>query len=223
MKFPWFALPWWMLLGLGDAFLPSPFPNARSSTKHLAMKLVLDTLEDMLFPTTTTTREEVDPHKQFLQQDFAANDTDTARSSLVFFLNQWAMQLATDKPTNNGLSTPITVNEFKPLLPFDDNNATTTTTLQMKIMFRPPPRYLSYNEQKSMEKGVLPDRKGGKMDSKSPGGMAIVLTTTGDVLHLVVQRCGVDSDTVLKASSERAILRRLDEALRIWQKVRVMK
>lgn len=191
----------------------------------------LDTIEEMLFPTSNNDAVKIDPHQQFLQQDLVVEeDAETARQSLVLFLNQWAVQLAHDKNSQNtGLATPITVQEFKPPLLYDNNNNPNNTMLQMKIMFRPPPRYLSYNEQKSMEKGVLPDRKGGKLDSKSPGGIALSVTTTTTttmsqpLLRLVVQRCGVNRDTVIKASSERAIVRRLKEALRIWQKVQAMK
>lgn len=89
-----------------------------------------------------------------------------------------------------------------------------------------------------MERGVLPDRKGAKLDSKSPGGIAIFIsiddidhggdcaTTTissRQQLRIVAQRHGVDRDTVIKEASERAIIRRLEQALRIWQKVRDMK
>lgn len=181
---------------------------------------LLDALEGILFPTTNGIYvAEDDPHKEFLQQEFVVDENaERARQSLVFFLNQWSRQLAQDNPQNNGLATPITIHEFKTL------SLHNNSTLQMRIMFRPPPRYLSYLEQKSMEKGVLPDRKGAKLDSKSPGGIAISLitttATTPSVLTFVAQRCGVDGDTVIKASSERAIIRRLDEALRIWKKVR---
>eukprot|EP00977_Amphora_coffeiformis_P030278 scaffold45806_cov237-Amphora_coffeaeformis.AAC.9 len=246
-----------LLVTLGEAttaFNPSPLPTTRPSSHVVRKFFSLDTIEDILFPKSNDNVVEIDPHQQFLQQDFVVDgdddddddDVETTRQSLVLFLHQWALQLAHDKnPQNTGLATPITVQEFKsPLLYTNNNNnnkrsdndhhhTTNNTTLQMKIMFRPPPRYLSYNEQKSMEKGVLPDRKGGKLDSKSPGGIAISISTltakpgttlqlNPTLLRLVVQRCGVDRDTIVKASSERAIVRRLKEALRIWQRVQAM-
>jgi hypothetical protein len=84
------------------------------------------------------------------------------------------------------------------------------------------------------------------MDSKSPGGVDMLVSYDNDdddnddedddddedgvveadhpkIISLVVRRCCFDSDTILKESSERAILRRLHEAIRIWQKVRAMK
>ena len=97
----------------------------------------------------------------------------------------------------------------------------------MKIMFRPPKRYLSYKEQKGLEKGTMPDRKGGKVDAWSPGG--IQLTVQVDILEqesaglrLIARRCDIDGDTIIKLTSERAIIRRLNEAIRIWKKVRAM-
>ena len=120
----------------------------------------------------------------------------------------------------------------------------------MKLIFRPPKRYLSYKEQRSLEKGVLPDRKGAKVDAWSPGGVELIVgiaAVDGDAgftntetihdenapppqqqqqqlsLQLQALRCDVDGDTVIKFTSERAIVRRLEEAIRIWRKVRAMK
>ena len=81
-----------------------------------------------------------------------------------------------------------------------------------------------------MEKGVLPDRKGAKVDAWSPGGVELWVHTTSmesssklQNLHLLVRRCDIDGDTIIKYSSERAIVRRLKDAIRIWRKVREMK
>ena len=102
-------------------------------------------------------------------------------------------------------------------------------TNSIRIMFRPPPRYLSYSEQRDLEKGTLPDRKGAKLDSKSPGGISIMIHTierrkgSNDIyyeLQLVASRCGIDDDTIIKVSSERTIIRRLKYAIRIWKNVR---
>jgi len=101
----------------------------------------------------------------------------------------------------------------------------------MKIKFRPRKRYLSAKEQKGLEKGLIPDRKGGKVDAWSPGGIELIVQTVTIIddnknkraqLQLVAKRCDIDRDTIIKHSSERAILRRLDEAVRIWRKVRAM-
>lgn len=118
----------------------------------------------------------------------------------------------------------------------------------MKLIFRPPKRYLSYKEQKSMEKGILPDRKGAKVDAWSPGGVEITVATktipaTSNSNHsssandndsnantdnnsngkrmiicVTACRCSIDKDTVIKKTTERAIVRRLEDALRIWKK-----
>lgn len=103
--------------------------------------------------------------------------------------------------------------------------------VSMTLKFRPPKRYLSYKEQKGMEKGNLPDRKGAKVDAWSPGGVqltVLVVPTSIELdsfdwkLVLEVRRCDIDDDTIIKYSSERAIVRRLTQAVRIWQKVRAM-
>jgi hypothetical protein len=146
-----------------------------------------------------------------------------AQESLERYLTQWAFMLETDK----GITTPITSSN-KPLIRHDGSTDVNTTVRSdyVRIMFRPPPRYISYNEQKDMEKGVLPDRKGAKMDSKSPGGVQLkIKMECGDneyKLSLTATRCGIDDDTVIKVSSERTIVRRLKDAVRIWKKTRAL-
>ena len=202
----------------------------RTTITSIDMGRLFDTLEGLLFPTVE--QNVVDTHREFLNQTLVGvlDDAETARASLVGFLNTWAKTELLSQ--DNGLATPVTVSDFA-ALPFHNQ------TWRMTVMFRPPPRYLSYKEQKSMEKGVLPDRKGAKLDSKSPGGIAIFIniahvdnggdcatantTTSVQQLRIVAQRYGVDRDTVIKEASERAIIRRLEQALRIWQKVRDMK
>jgi hypothetical protein len=149
-----------------------------------------------------------------------------AQTSLKRYLTDFAFLLEDDKT----LSTPITSTN-KPLLrdiSTYNNNTSILQTEYVRIMFRPPPRRLSFNEQKDLEKGVLPDRKGAKMDSKSPGGIQLLLQaeriegSDNFQLNLVAQRCGIDNDTVIKEASERTIIRRLNDAIRIWRKVRTM-
>jgi hypothetical protein len=212
----------------------------------LQIKL-FDSLEEMLFPSENNNKVFIDPTKELVSYSFAVkdDDMDVARSSLEHFLNQWAFNLATDSSSsssskNNGLSTPISAGQFQDQAQDDvddDDESSSSTNARLRIMFRPPPRYLSYNEQKRMEKGTLPDRKGAKLDSKSPGGVDIRVRYNNNALNdddddddddnntilLVARRCCFDSDTILKESSERAIVRRLDEAMRIWKKVRAMK
>ena len=150
-----------------------------------------------------------------------------AQASLERFLMDWAFLLEDDKT----LSTPITSTN-KPLLrQIEETNDGIDASMilqagYLRIMFRPPPRKLSFSEQKDLEKGQLPDRKGAKMDSKSPGGiqirMIVIQNDYNFELRLVARRCGIDNDTIIKVASERTIMRRLDEALRIWRKVRAM-
>ena len=167
-------------------------------------------------------------------------DSDSARHSLMNFLQLWARQLEDDP---KGLATPIVAKDFRTRNITDDQwvfgrvNATISTATgivvpsqSMKLIFRPPKRYLSYKEQRGMEKGVLPDRKGAKVDAWSPGGVELLIHTTQSnqhglpvrFLHLQARRCDIDGDTIIKHSSERAIVRRLQEAIRIWKKVREM-
>ena len=204
--------------------------------------------------------------------------------SLTNFLEVWArLTLSDDK----GLTTPVSCSKFKATGQQTKKGATATRRgtvsssppipvadppehaehleqqqRTMKLVFRPPKRYLSYKEQKSMEKGVLPDRKGAKVDAWSPGGVEITVTTTttktttpmdrssrkqAPTLHdnpigrhgaeaeteqqteqrhklgVVVRRCDIDGDTVIKKTTERAIVRRLEDALRIWKKNNALK
>lgn len=174
--------------------------------------------------------------------------------SLTNFLEVWAqITLQNDK----GLTTPVSSTKFKTcthhsaslsanqgLPPYGKDYDSTDencnagdnyrSRCSMKLIFRPPKRYLSYKEQKSMEKGVLPDRKGAKVDAWSPGGVEIQVTmrseveavlgtqtsrkTQRNILGVTARRCNIDGDTVIKKTSERAIVRRLENALRIWGK-----
>jgi len=133
-------------------------------------------------------------------------------------------------------------------------------TSGVKVSFRKTKRYLSRNEQRGLEKGQIPDRKGAKIDSWSPGGIHFIIQTlqyeeeeldneaelvenepfvkeVNDNVHvmsiklnqkkiemyelrLVAKRCDIDRDTVVKVSSERTIIRRLRDAIRIWNKMR---
>lgn len=92
----------------------------------------------------------------------------------------------------------------------------------MKLVFCTPKRALSFKDARNLEKGILTDYKGAKLDSNSPGGLALIMTTLSPTtLRLMVRRWGID-DTIIKITSERAIVRRLKDAMRIWEKVRQM-
>eukprot|EP00536_Pseudo-nitzschia_multiseries_P016241 jgi/Psemu1/45428/gm1.45428_g len=162
--------------------------------------------------------------------------------SLEHFLEVWAR---TTLSNDRGLTTPVSCNKFRvpsarksPAAEMrarkaanrksvdEEEEASTqlpSNARSMKLIFRPPKRYLSYKEQKSMEKGVLPDRKGAKVDAWSPGGIEIMISTKTSeasnraVLDVMVRRCDIDGDTVIKKTTERAIIRRLEDALRIWK------
>jgi hypothetical protein len=204
----------------------------------------------------------------------SSSGLNAAYSSLTNYLQLWARQL--ELQPDKGLTTPITATDFRNATSssyaFLDESSTSSTSVaeheedsssmdplienhqpmvppnvSMTLKFRPPKRYLSYKEQKSMEKGVLPDRKGAKVDAWSPGGIQLLVTVLevpssslslsnqfndgddddeaadrGFQLTLEARRCDIDGDTVIKYSSERAIIRRLKEAIRIWIKVRAM-
>jgi hypothetical protein len=191
-----------------------------------------------------------------------------AVDSLTNFLEVWAqISLQNDK----GLTTPVSSTKFKTNIHAataaaaadqevisgdegdgrDDDHAgghyQNSTSSSMKLIFRPPKRYLSYKEQKSMEKnGAMPDRKGAKVDAWSPGGVEIqvtMMTTTTttatktaalgtkmnqnqimlqqqrtSILGIIARRCDIDGDTVVKKTTERTIVRRLENAIRIWKK-----
>jgi hypothetical protein len=206
----------------------------------------LDRLENViygaLFPPVEEPTEK-DPFKELACFESLVTGTETetngAYDSLTNYLQLWAFALQQDP---KALATPITTSEFKQqqqqqvnqLLEEDgsgspddlvDDNVKKSTS--MKIKFRPPKRYLSYKEQKGLEKGMMPDRKGGKVDAWSPGGIQLTVQLTileqeTAELRLVARRCDIDGDTIIKLTSERAIIRRLNEAIRIWKKVRAM-
>ncbi len=160
-----------------------------------------------------------------------------AEESLRNFLEVWAKITL---PNDSGLTTPVSPTKFKinnidhqEVIngAYDNSEIHYQTNSSMKLIFRPPKRYLSYKEQKSMEKnGVIPDRKGAKVDAWSPGGVEVevAMTVTRDsseakskeksILGVTARRCNIDGDTVIKKTSERAIVRRLENAIRIWKK-----
>ncbi|CAB9522120.1 expressed unknown protein [Seminavis robusta] len=198
--------------------------------------------------------EEVDPRQELwafpsLETASEKGKLDIARESLMNYLQLWARQLQDDP---KGLTTPVVAQGFRNCNVTENiegsTGGSTGTILEaatadyqyasMKLIFRPPKRYLSYKEQRDMEKGVLPDRKGAKVDAWSPGGVELIvkmiplgssndLTSAAPIptwrLQLECRRCDIDADTIIKYSSERAIVRRLKEAVRIWEKVRAMR
>jgi hypothetical protein len=192
---------------------------------------VLESFESFLLGTTfgeeEFEKEEEDPEKELARFPTLATgeDTSVARNSLESFLRQWAVLLEND----SSLATPVNSAPFVTINSRDKAEFTDSADAKsssMKLMFRPPKRYLSYSEQKNLEKGVLPDRKGAKVDAWSPGGIEIFIQTVasseGKVVELclVAKRCGIDGDTIIKETSERKIVRRLNEAVRVWKKVR---
>lgn len=226
---------------------PGTLRNSRSST-ITSLNVKLDDVEALLFGNLfgqESPPEEVDPVKELALFPSLAtgsfDDVALAHTSLESFICQWAFLLEKADGTEK-LTTPITSTPFIELRTTvadndratakmsttedqkEQNNASKTSG--MKIMFRPPKRYLSRDEQKAMEKGTLPDRKGAKLDSKSPGGIQLLVQSSKIAgkeeyeLRLIGKRCAVDSDTVIKVKSERTIIRRLREAIRIWGKVR---
>ena len=148
-----------------------------------------------------------------------------AEESLANFLEVWARITL---PNDKGLTTPVSPTKFKTNPPeVNTTDIHYQTNNSMKLIFRPPKRYLSYKEQKGMEKnGVIPDRKGAKVDAWSPGGVEVEVTMTvtrfsneeKSILSASARRCNIDGDTVIKKTSERAIVRRLENAIRIWKK-----
>eukprot|EP00980_Cylindrotheca_fusiformis_P009449 scaffold2068_cov96-Cylindrotheca_fusiformis.AAC.5 len=160
--------------------------------------------------------ESEEPNKVLLQfKNLVSSDSTTEINqddvllahdeSLDRFLVEWALLLEKD----SGLSTPImtTTTSLRRLLPGESEPDDSIKESCVRIMFRSPPRYLSCSEQRDMEKGILPDRKGGKLDSKSAGGVQLSMKTTlviddtnDDVyqLQLVASRCAVDEDTIVK-------------------------
>lgn len=169
-----------------------------------------------------------------------SNDADAVASheSITNYLQLWGRQLEL-KP-DKGLTTPILTSDFENVTKrgyYDADPPTVTkfalpSEVEMALRFRPAKRYLSYKEQKGLEKGVLPDRKGGKVDAWSPGGIQLIvgLQTLAEndegtkvSISLTAKRYEIDGDTVIKFASERAIIRRLKEAVRIWTKVREMR
>jgi hypothetical protein len=181
----------------------------------------LEQLENMLFGSGEEALEE-DPDKVLTRFDSLAIGTSDhvlqAHTSLTMFLKLWARELEKESLATSVMACDFVANE---------SNETVVQSSSMKLMFRPPKRYLSHNEQKNLEKGVLPDRKGAKLDAWSPGGVEVLVRSVvmeDDVqeVWLMAKRCGIDGDTIIKVSSERVIVRRLKEAIRIWRKVRDM-
>jgi hypothetical protein len=216
--------------------------NPRTYSLRMGLFTSLDRLENAIYGALFPNVEEPTKENPFKELACFENlvtgkeiETNVAYDSLTKYLQLWAFALQQDP---KALATPITTSEFKqqveqsldedgngPLEDLVDDNIKKSTC--MKIMFRPPKRYLSYKEQKGLEKGRMPDRKGGKVDAWSPGGMQLTvqietLEEESAELRLVAKRCDIDGDTIIKLTSERAIIRRLNEAIRIWKKVRAM-
>lgn len=234
----------------------------RSSNHHTLLKMnLMDNLEKLLigsiFPDDEI--EKVDPYKEFVS--FANltigsyTEVSIAHNSLNAFLLQWGRSLEKAEGPEK-LPTPVFCTPFVPKpwagkdqdeiakLSSNENNndisiddrSSVIKTSYVKISFQKTKRYLSRSEQKGLEKGQVPDRKGGRIDSWSPGGIILILETVAaksDInaetfeaarheLRLGAKRCDIDGDTVVKKSSERTIIRRLRDAIRIWNKMRTL-
>jgi hypothetical protein len=102
----------------------------------------------------------------------------------------WASQLTHDK----GLTTPVIYT------PFQEQTYESNSSCSMKLLFKPPKRIMSFQEARNLEKGVLPDQKGDKLDSKSQGGVKVVIMMStneknGQQLELTANRFGIDDDS----------------------------
>lgn len=236
------------LIASANALIP-PYlliPNAKNLESFFVDSLFGSLDESKTKGNKEQLNEENDKIKVLMKIDSLINNTtkeidaNLAHESLERYLCEWAFLLESDK----ALSTPISSSSLDPsrllkamdVLDYNEKSfqnekkeARIVQTNSIRIMFRPPPRYLSYSEQRDLEKGTLPDRKGAKLDSKSPGGISIMIHTierrkgSNDIyyeLQLVASRCGIDDDTIIKVSSERTIIRRLKYAIRIWKNVR---
>jgi len=169
-----------------------------------------------------------------------------AHNSLTAFLFEWGRALQKADGSEK-LPTPVYCIPFVPqalsskdaqMAALDEDGCTVIKTSGVKISFQKTKRYLSRTEQRGLEKGQMADRKGAKIDSWSPGGIQLLVQTvtcelssdaTNEIkegemgvhrLRLLARRCDIDGDTVVKVSSERTIMRRLREAIRIWNKMR---
>lgn len=106
--------------------------------------------------------------------------------------------------TTNATNTTYTINTIK-----DSPDATKIScnsdderiqkvlqTSGVKLSFRKTKRYLSRNEQRGLEKGVVPDRKGAKIDLWSPGGILLLVQTVSVELPCDDGDGSVDSEAV---------------------------
>ena len=230
-------------------------------TLQLKMNM-MDNLEKVLFGSIFPDDEveEVDPYKELATFSNLTVGTSAeislAHNSLNSFLLEWGRALEKANGPEK-LPTPIFCIPFVPkpwagrdqdeIAKFSSkenacvNGTAVVKTSYVKISFQKTKRYLSRNEQRGMEKGQFPDRKGAKIDSWSPGGIILILETIANdgvtivdgiaessesavahELRLTTKRCDIDGDTVIKVSSERTIIRRLRDAIRIWNKMRTL-
>lgn len=256
---------------------PSPsaitFASRRTSAQHFITSVqrfsLADNLNEILFgnllDAQTNRRGDQsdtdDPNKELsryanLFGPGSADDCSQAHASLSYYLAQWGRTLEDDK--GNGIATPVISvplkskpGSIRPVKPDDGANCGTGMVVQtsgVKLKFKNRPRFLNQKEQKGLDKGIIPDRKGAKIDAWSPGGVELLVQTVETVattratnrrkqgetdgttcrdenepeqrLRLVARRCDIDGDTIIKVSSERAIVRRLDEAVRVWIRMR---
>ncbi len=231
------------------------FNNHSNSLKMSFIDKVEQFMIGSIFPENDVKIEE--PNKELLCLTDLANGTmdemTIAHDSLTAFLLEWGKSLEKADGTER-LPTPIFCIPYSPTpqLEFQEffidvyekeEYAALIQTSGVKLSFRKTKRYLSKNEQRGLEKGQIPDRKGAKIDSWSPGGILILIQTISchnpsnesknglecntwnteherQRLRLVAIRCDIDGDTVVKVSSERTIIRRLKDAIRVWKKMR---
>lgn len=195
-----------------------PFNSFRLTSSSSSLLLFPKSIENFLLgQTEDATAVEQDPHKVLAEYPNLASGNDNiaqARVSILSYLLRWGRLLEEDESMTTPVFCGTAINEER-------------NTTSFKISFRKAPRYMSYNEQKNLEKGKFPDRKGAKIDAWSPGGVELVFDVEGEgrqeaqhLLKLTAQRCDIDGDTVVKVRSEQTIVRRLNEAIRIWSKVR---
>ena len=237
-------------------------PRSRRATKaHIQQMNLIDSIEKLMigsiFPENEVKTE--DPDKELASFTELAlgtmDDIAIAHNSLTAFLLEWG-RILEKADGSEGLTTPIFCIPFSPKQPPSNNQKIVDVAYEedvslsascfeeviktsgVKISFRKTKRYLSKNEQRGLEKGQIPDRKGAKIDLWSPGGILLLIQTVscdpstiatsenaergGLQLRLLAKRCDIDGDTIVKTSSERTIIRRLHDAIRVWKKMRSM-
>ena len=138
---------------------------------------------------------------------------------LTEYLLEWAEVTFLQKSV---LTTPVRVEGSKVRLD-PQYESTIVARSGVRILFQPTrtgKAYQSFEEDRTMERKGMASRSTQPLQIKPEGGVEVLMELCENknnlMLRIRARRCAMKDDTVVKEMSETTILKRLEEAIAVW-------